>query len=200
MLYLVTESSENLEKILRISLEAIRLGVEFLQIRNKVISKNDFIELSKEIIQRKRDTKIIINDYVELANQLNADGVHIGQQDMDPISARKLLGNKILGLSVENIEQTKKANNYNLSYVAVSPVFATTSKHDTAKPCGLEQLAKIKQISRHKVFAIGGINENNAKNVIKAGADGICLVSEIYSSPFPSQKIVNLQKIINSNI
>ena len=200
MLYLVTESSTNIDKIIRISLDAINLNVEFLQIRNKDISKDDFISLCNIIIKNKKKTKIIINDHVELAHELGADGAHIGQSDMEQLLARKILGNKILGLSVENLNQAKLANNFDLDYIAVSPLFNTISKKDASPPCGLDTLSKIKKISKYPVYAIGGITEKNTKDVMQSGADAICVVSEIFAHENPKEKIMKLQKIIKGTI
>jgi thiamine-phosphate pyrophosphorylase len=195
--YLVTESSDNIEKILRISLLAIDLGIEYLQIRNEVIDYQLLKRLSIEIIKYRRNTQIIINDYVELAAELDADGTHIGQGDMSVLNARKILGNnKIIGLSIENMHQANQANELPIDYIAASPVFASKTKLDAAKPLGLSGLKEIGQMTKLPIFAIGGITSSNCLSVIKNGARGLCFVSEIFDAENPKEKILEIKKLI----
>lgn len=195
--YLVTESSANIEKILRISLLAIDLGIEYLQIRNKVIDYQLLKRLSREIIKYRKTTKIIINDHVELAAELDADGTHIGQGDMSVINARKILGdNKIIGLSIENMHQASQANDLPIDYIAASPVFATKTKLDAAPPIGLSGLKAISKITKLPIFAIGGITSVNCLSVVKNGAYGLCIVSEIFDAENPKEKILEIKKLI----
>jgi len=128
----------------------------------------------------------------------DADGVHIGQSDMLYSDARKLLGRgKIIGLSVENMEELYEANKIeDLDYIAASPVFATPTKTDTAKPFGLEGLREVVRESSHPVVAIGGMNHKTATEVLKCGANGIAVVSAIVSADSPKDAAQELSNII----
>lgn len=195
--YLVTESSVNIEKILRVSLLAIDLGIDYLQIRNKVIDYQLLKRLSREIIKYRKNTKIIINDHVELAAELDADGTHTGQSDMSISDARKILGNsKIIGLSIENINQAKQLNSLPIDYIAASPVFLTKTKLDAAKPIGLKGLKEIGKMTKLPIFAIGGITISNCLPVIQNGASGLCFVSEIFDAKNPKEKILAIKNLI----
>jgi thiamine-phosphate pyrophosphorylase len=130
-----------------------------------------------------------------------AKGVHIGQEDMPYEIVRKLMGQKaIIGLSVETWEDVVASQKLDVSYIGVSPVFATPTKTDTKDAWGLEGLAKIKAFSRHPLVAIGGINESNVREVVKAGADCVAVVSAICAAPDPEAAARRINKIINSSL
>ncbi len=132
---------------------------------------------------------LIINDFVELAAEINADGVHIGQQDMDVKEARKILGpNKIIGLSIESFDDLYHANNQEgISYVTASAVFPSRTKPDCKTIWGLEGLRKLVLESSHPITAIGGIHAGNAKDVFNTGVCGIAVVGAIHDSLDPYQ-------------
>jgi thiamine-phosphate pyrophosphorylase len=140
---------------------------------------------------------LIINDRLDIALAVDADGLHIGQSDLPYKVARKLLGkNKIIGLSVENMEQARMANDLDVDYIGISPVFSTPTKTDTQKPFGLEGIREIAAFSRHQSVAIGGINTNNAADIIRAGAHGIAVVSAIVSADEPAKAARELKSKI----
>jgi thiamine-phosphate pyrophosphorylase len=142
---------------------------------------------------------LIINDRVDVALACRAEGVHIGQEDMPYEIVRKLMGPKaIIGLSVETWEDVEVSQKLDVNYIGISPVFATPTKTDTRGAWGLEGLAKIKAFSRHPLVAIGGINESNVREVMKAGADCVAVVSAICAVPDPEEAARRINAVMNS--
>jgi thiamine-phosphate pyrophosphorylase len=200
-LYLVTDRAlcgeRPLEEIIR---QAVAGGATYVQLREKDISTRLFMEEAKALLKilKPYGVPLIINDRIDVALACGAQGVHIGQDDMPYAHARKLMGkNAVIGISVETWEDVEASEELDVSYIGVSPVFATPTKTDTKEPWGLEGLAKIKAFSRHPLVAIGGVNESNAAEVIKAGADCLAVVSAICAADNPSRCAMNLNKIIN---
>ncbi len=191
MLYLVTDRSLCLgRELISIVEQAVQGGTTIVQLREKEFSGRDFYELTLEMkkMLSKYGVPLVINDRLDIALAAGVEGVHLGQNDIHPLHARRLLGEQaIVGLSVESMEQINEAENYDLDYIAISPVFSTPTKTDTIIEWGLDGLNKAKSVSRHTIIAIGGINKRNARQVIQAGADGIAVVSAICSSANPYQ-------------
>ena len=159
-----------------------------VQLREKDASTGEFVELGRKLmtVLKPLGVPLIINDRVDVALAVDADGVHIGQSDMPYADARRLLGHdKIIGLSVENFEDLDIANTLDVDYVGISPVYGTPTKTDTAEPFGLEGLRKAVQMSAHPTVAIGGMNASTIGEVIAAGADGVAVVSAICSASSP---------------
>lgn len=188
-LYLVTDGLLSLNRSLSwIVEEAVAGGVTMVQLREKDCSTREFIERAAEIKQilAPYGVPLIINDRVDVALAVDAEGLHIGQNDIPYPIARKLMGkDKIIGLSVEFVEQALEANYLDVDYIGISPVFGTPTKTNTAPPFGLEGLREVKRISKHPAVAIGGISVHNAKDIMQAGADGIAVVSAICSANSP---------------
>lgn len=198
-LYLVTDRSLAKERdIVRIVKEAVEGGVTIVQLREKNIDTREFVELGKRLksLLSKYDIPLIINDRIDVALAVDADGVHIGQSDMPYDTARKLLGpNKIIGLSIETFEELEQANLLDVDYVAVSPIFSTSTKTDTASPWGIEGTREFVKRSKHPVVAIGGINKGNIAEVFETGVDGVAVVSAIVSADNPCQAAFELKKL-----
>lgn len=188
-LYLVTDHDALYGKdFMESVLAAVRGGVTMVQLREKNIPMAEFINRAYELHEALRTlgVPLIINDNVDVALAVNAEGVHLGQSDGSVAAARARLGRgKIIGLSVENLDQVREANDLDVDYVAVSPLFSTPTKTDTAPPFGLENLHRAVVISKHPVVAIGGINYTNAAQVFSTGVYGIAVVSAILSHPDP---------------
>jgi thiamine-phosphate pyrophosphorylase len=200
--YLVTDRGLCRNRPLRdIVLQAVQGGVAYVQLREKDISTRLFVEEAraiKKILEPYR-VPLIINDRLDVALACGADGVHIGQDDMPYETARKLMGkDAVIGLSVETWEDVEASEKLNVSYIGVSPVFATPTKTDTKEPWGLDGLKKIKAFSRHPLIAIGGINESNARDVVEAGADCLAVVSAICAVDNPAGATINIRNIIDS--
>ena len=200
-LYLVTDRSlscgRSLEYIVE---EAVKGGVTMVQLREKECSTREFYELGirLKVILSAYGIPLIINDRLDIAMAIDADGLHFGQNDLPWKEARRLIGpDKILGLSIETIEQAKAANEMDIDYIGISPVFATPTKTDTFQPFGIEGLKAVSQICRHPGVAIGGINIDNARLIMESGASGIAVVSSISSAVNPCNAARKLMDVIN---
>ena len=146
------------------------------------------------------DIPLIINDRVDVALAVDADGVHIGQRDMAYEDVRKLIGNdKIIGLSVENFMDIEIANTLDVDYIGVSPVYGTPTKTDTAEPFGLEGLRKAVEMSVHPTVAIGGMNADTIADVMATGTDGVAVVSAICSAEDIRTSTSELRAIVEAN-
>lgn len=178
--------------------EMIKGGIKIVQYRDKFKSTREKVEEAKAIkkLCHKNNVLFIVNDDVAVAMLVDADGVHVGQDDMKPDDVRKLIGiNKIIGLSTHSEEQGMAAyNNKNVDYIGVGPIFPTTTK-DTA-PVGLEYLEFAVKNLHLPFIAIGGIKEYNIDEIIKRGAQRICLVSDIVGAENICKKIINLNSKI----
>lgn len=188
-LYLVTNRGIlALEDFFRIIHQSIDGGVKVIQLREKETAACEMIEIGKKLrsFLKPLGIPLIINDRVDVAHAVNADGVHLGQSDLKVAEARAILGEQaIIGLSVETIEQVIAAADEDLDYLAASPVFPTKTKSAHHKPWGLDGLKDICSISRHPIVAIGGINETNVGRVLECGAVGVAVVSAIFDAPCP---------------
>lgn len=200
-LYLVTDRGIAAGRdIVDIVFEAVAGGVTIVQLREKNLDTAEFVRIAMRLKDALAPLGIplLINDRVDVALAADADGVHIGQSDMPYHIARRLLGpDKIIGLSVENMEQVALANELDVDYIGVSPVFATSTKTDTAAPFGLDGLREAVSLSSHPVVAIGGMNEKIAGPVMECGADGIAVVSAIVGADDPraaAQKLAGIVK------
>lgn len=200
-LYLVTDRELSLGRSLEeVVSEAVKGGVTVVQLREKEASTGEFIELARRLMKLLKPLNIplIINDRVDVALAVDADGVHIGQSDMSYDDARRLLGpDKIIGLSVESFEDIETANGLDVDYIGISPVYGTPTKTDTAEPFGLEGLRKAVEMSVHPTVAIGGMNAATIGDVMAAGTDGVAVVSAICSAESPRQAAMELAGIIN---
>lgn len=203
-LYLVTDSElaagRDLSEIVG---SAVAGGVTMVQLREKEACTRDFVSLARKLIETLRPLGIplIINDRIDVALAVDADGVHIGQSDMPYETARRLLGpGKIIGLSVETMEQVEQANSLDVDYIGVSPIFATPTKTDTGRPFGLEGLREAVRLSRHPAVGIGGMNARTAADVIDCGADGIAVVSAIISAEDPKKASEELKNIVECHL
>jgi len=203
-LYLVTSrqpsGGRNIEWIVE---EAVKGGVTVVQLREKNCSTRQFIELALRIkpILAQHKIPLIINDRLDVALAVDAEGLHIGQSDMPYAMARSLLGNnKIIGLSIETMDQVREANAMDVDYIGISPVFDTPTKTDTAKAFGLEGIRRVIALSNHSAVAIGGINKDNADAVMQAGANGIAVVSAVCSAINPREAALELRKSVERHI
>lgn len=199
-LYLVTDRSLSMGRELEwIVEEAAKGGVTMVQLREKDCSTRAFVNLALKVKQRLKPygVPLVINDRIDIALAVDADGLHIGQSDMPFDIARKLLGrNKIIGLSVESIQQVYHANSLDVDYIGISPVFSTPTKTDTAIPFGIDGVKEVMKITKHPAVAIGGINTSNARLVIETGVNGIAVVSAICSAVKPYEGAKELSLLV----
>jgi thiamine-phosphate pyrophosphorylase len=201
-LYFVTDRSLSRGRSTReIVAAAIRGGVTCVQLREKTCSTREFIDeaLGVKAVVKSCGVPLIINDRVDIALAVAADGVHLGQSDMPLDTARSLVGQAMLiGISVESVEDAVAAQAGGADYLGVSPVFATPTKTDTAAPLGLEGLKKIRAAVKLPLVAIGGLNVRNAAAAVRSGADGIAVVSAIASAEDPEQAARDLTRVIQA--
>jgi thiamine-phosphate pyrophosphorylase len=165
-------------------------GVTCVQLREKTGAIRSFIEaaLSVKAFLHSCGVPLIINDRVDVALAVAADGVHLGQTDMPLAVARSLAGTQmVIGISAESIRDAVAAQAAGADYLGVSPVFATPTKTDTAAPLGLAGLRAIRDAVEIPLVAIGGLNRSNAAEAIRNGADGIAVVSAIVAADDPEE-------------
>lgn len=163
--------------------EAIDGGVTFVQLREKDLDEENFEREGRELKElcRKRGVPFVINDNVELAAKLDADGVHVGQSDMEALDVRKIIGgDKILGVSAQTVEQAVTAEKHGADYLGVGAVFPTGSKDDAAE-VSYDTLRAICDAVKIPVIAIGGITEDNVTELSKSGICGIAVISALYA-------------------
>lgn len=188
-LYLVTDRALAGDRPLeRIVLEAVRGGATVVQVREKDCLTDEFIRRARPLREalRRLGVPLIVNDDVEAALALDADGVHIGQGDMPWPDARRRIGpDRLLGLSVDALDQLAEADAAEVDYVGLGPIFATATKPDAGAPLGVGAIREARWRTRKPIVAIGGIGERNASDVMAAGADGIAVVSAICAAPDP---------------
>ena len=164
-----------------------RGGATLVQLREKQMPALQFYEQAKAAmaVAVTSGVQLIINDRVDIALAVAAHGVHLGQDDMPPEAARRLLGDEaIIGYSTHTVEQAKKALMLPLDYIAIGPIFTTSSKTDTSPTLGLDGLRAVREaVGNAQLVAIGGISHANAREVIEAGADSVAVISALLSDP-----------------
>ena len=173
---------------------AVACGVSVVQYRNKNAKAREMYEEAVRLREICRDTLFLINDRVDIALAVNADGVHLGQSDMPCGAARKLLGEeKIIGITVHNLAEAVQAESIGADYLGVSPIFQTATKPDAGKPAGISLIEDIRANVDIPLIAIGGIDHSNAIDVIRAGADGLCAISSVVAKEDVSAEIKKFQ-------
>lgn len=183
-LYVIISSCLTKKPIPETLQEVIKGGADAVQLREKTLSDSDFIKLAREFrkITAQSETIFIINDRAEIAKMVDADGLHIGQSDMDIKTARKIIGNKkIIGVSTHTIEQARKARDEGADYIGVGPIFPTATK-EHEPPVGLEYLREVRKEISIPFVAIGAINLKNIQEVIDAGGTRVAMCSSIIGS------------------
>ncbi|MBN1384329.1 MAG: thiamine phosphate synthase [Elusimicrobia bacterium] len=162
---------------------AVSAGVKVVQYRNKGGSTKEMFEEALKLKDICKGRNIfLINDRVDIALAVDADGVHLGQDDMPYERARNILGkNKIIGLTVHSVKEAEEAEERGADYLGISPIFATDTKSDAGSPAGIILIEKIKESLKQgiPIIGIGGINLSNAADVVRAGADGLCAISAV---------------------
>ena len=199
-LYLVTDNSDDEEKFLKTIEEAILGGVSVVQIREKTADTLDFYNLALKVkkITGKYNVPLIINDRVDIALAIDADGVHVGQSDMPCDVTRKLIGkDKILGVSAATVEEAQKAEKDGADYIGTGAIFPTATKDD-AESVTINELKEIVESINIPVVAIGGITLKNASELVDTGIAGLSVVSAIMSADNPKKASEELLNIFNS--
>ncbi|HEY7218835.1 MAG TPA: thiamine phosphate synthase [Candidatus Binatia bacterium] len=166
------------EQVLYDLLEA---GVKFLQLRVKSLPASDFFELARRAreVTRSHGCKLIVNDRIDIALACDADGVHLGQDDLPLAIGKKLMGRRIVGISTHDLEQAQEAERDGADYIGFGPMFGTSTKNTGFTARGVAMLRQIRTAVKIPVVAIGGITENNVTQVWQAGADSVAIISDI---------------------
>lgn len=205
-LYLVTDQKQlGSKNLLDVVQCAIDHGVTAVQLREKTLSLCEFTNLAAKIKDLLYSSKIplIINDHLDVAIQIKADGIHLGQNDLSYHEARKNLPSKmIFGLSVENREQAKLTESFELSYLGLSTIFKSFTKPEARMYWNHQNIRELKKNSPHKLIGIGGINLSNIQEALNLGLDGVALSSEICGAETLKQvatKTKQLRKIVETH-
>jgi thiamine-phosphate pyrophosphorylase len=186
-LYVVTDERLSRGRShLQVAEEAIRGGADVIQLREKSASSGSFFRaaLALRTLTRNAGVPFIVNDRLDIALAADADGVHVGRDDLPAAVARRILGpGKILGVSAETVEEAVAAERDGADYLGVGPVFeARGTKPDAGEPVGVERIARIRAQSRLPIVAIGGIGPENARKIRKAGASAAAILSAIVAA------------------
>lgn len=197
-LYFIMGSNNCKKEPVVVLKEAVAGGITMFQFREKgagAKTGQEKIELAKELqaICKINNIPFIINDDLELAIAIDADGIHIGQEDEDPEIVRKQIGNKILGISAHNLEEAQNALLKGADYLGVGPMYETKTKKDIREVKGPHVITNLRKNKINvPIVGIGGIKRGLINGVIKAGADGVAVISAISDSDNPRQAVMEL--------
>ena len=196
--YLVTDSNLSKNGTLNDVEQALKAGCTIIQYREKNKSKKELINEALIIKKMCEDNALfLINDMVDIAMALDADGIHIGHNDMPYEIARKLLGDhKIIGLTVHNVKEAAQAETIGADYIGLSPIFETSTKKDAGKACGTTMIREVRKNVRLPIVAIGGITKSNVHEVIEAGSDAAAVISAVVGADNVYRETMDFIKII----
>lgn len=166
------------EAVLRQLLEG---GVKIVQLRAKTMAPRDFLQLARSArsLTKSHDCRFIINDRADIALACDADGVHLGQEDLPFQATRKIMGEKLIGISTHDADQAREAERAGADYIGFGPMFGTTTKETGISARGVEMLRQIRAAVKLPIVAIGGIKEEKIEQVWRAGADSAAIISDI---------------------
>lgn len=185
-LYVITgEEFHPGRDVIEVMEEAILGGADIIQLRDKTNSKRIVLEKARKLreLTRKYDIPFIVNDHIDIALAVDADGIHLGQDDLPLDLARQLVGpEKIIGISTHRIQEAREAERGGADYIGAGPVFPTNSKSDVVDPVTTAYLQEVTSEISIPFVAIGGIKRHNVAEVVNAGGRRICLISEVVGS------------------
>ena len=176
-------------------------GVRLLQYRNKSASSRELFESAKKLSAQlqPQGVSFVVNDRADVAALVDADGIHVGQRDLSVESARLLVGpSKWVGVSTHNLEQFERAVATSADYIAVGPVFSTSTKTNPDPVIGIEFIRTVRTLTEKPIVAIGGITLDRAAQVIRAGADSVAVISDILLAPDPGKRARQFLEILES--
>jgi thiamine-phosphate diphosphorylase len=176
--------------------DLLAAGMKIIQLRAKAMTPRDFLQLARETraLTRSRDCLFIVNDRVDIALASGADGVHLGQEDLPLYAAKRLMGDKMIGISTHDVEQAVEAERGGADYIGFGPMFATTTKDTGYSARGLEMLREIRAAAKLPIVAIGGITETNVAQIWQAGADSAAIISDILRADDIPAKIKRIKE------
>ena len=179
--------------------EALKAGVKAIQLREKDLGIRELVDMAYKMreVTKRYKAKFFINDRVDIALAVGADGVHLGQMSIPPFAVRKIAGDKLMiGASTHSLKEALEAEKSGADFITLGPVYKTPSKLKYGKPIGIDALKKVKSRVSIPVFAIGGIKENKVKEVMGAGADGVALISGILGAKNVGEKTMEFLKLL----
>ncbi|ABO49135.1 thiamine-phosphate diphosphorylase [Desulforamulus reducens MI-1] len=198
-LYLITDDFYlNQRGILAVIEECLKAGVTMLQYRAKEKSSREMLKEAEKLkeLALKYQVPFIINDRLDIALAVQADGVHLGQSDLPFTVAKGLMADRIIGVSATSYEEGREAIQQGADYVGVGPVFPTATKKDAKPPLGIEVIRQLKgDFPKAKLVAIGGISLDNASEVVNSGADGLAIISAILGASEPGERVKQFLKM-----
>jgi len=199
--YFITDSDLSKNGIISDVEDAINAGCKIIQYREKNKNTRDMIEEGKHLRELCNGRAIfLIDDRIDIALAVNADGVHVGQEDMPYETAKNLLGkNKIIGLTVHNLEEALVAESLGVDYIGLAPIFRTGTKEDARDPIGPGMIRLVKDKVKLPLVAVGGINRENIKDVIEAGADSIVSIYGVLKANSLFDEVSEFIKIIKES-
>lgn len=174
-----------MQEVLDFATELAAGGATLIQVREKHASSREILRLARELRRvLPQNVRLILNDRADLCVAAGMNGVHVGQDDLPSEAARRIVGSKrILGVSTHNFEQVKAGDESSADYVAIGPVFSTTSKDNPDPVIGLEGVKRARAFTQKLLVAIGGITLENCRAVIDAGADSVAVISDLLPDP-----------------
>jgi thiamine-phosphate pyrophosphorylase len=194
--YFITDPFLSRNEIVCDVKSALKAGVTVIQYRNKIASSSTMYEEARLLCALCKKALFLVNDRLDIALAVDADGIHIGDKDLPLSVARKLLGKrKIIGVSVRSLKEARAAFKGGADYLGVGPIFRTTTKKDAAAPIGTGLIVAIKKEIPLPVVAIGGITPDNAVEVIQAGADCLCAISSVLTKKDVKKEINKFQEL-----
>ena len=197
--YFITDSGLSCAGNISDVKQAEACSVCAVQYRNKKAETREMYEEAVRLREICRNVLFLINDRIDIALAVDADGVHLGQSDMPYSAARKMLGpEKIIGITVHNLAEALDAQRSGADYLGVSPIFQTATKHDAGKPAGIALIEEIRARVDIPLIAIGGINLANAPEVVTAGADGLCAISAVVAKKDVGREIERFQELFRA--
>jgi thiamine-phosphate pyrophosphorylase len=199
--YLVTDAKLSKKGIISDVKNSVNAGCKIIQYREKNKSTKDMID-EAELIMKACEGKAVflVDDKIDVALAVDADGVHIGQEDISIVAARELLGkDKIIGLTVHDEKEAIEAEKNGANYIGLAPIFETDTKKDAKKPCGVGMIERVRNEVHLPIVAIGGITKDNIKDVMRAGADSVVAIAPVVGSDNVYEEVTNFIKIIKEN-
>lgn len=197
--YFITDSGLSRKGIYHDVKEALKAGVKIVQYREKDKTSLEMYGQALKLRGICKNVSFIINDRLDIALAVDADGIHLGQSDLPYKTVRKIIGkNKIIGVTVHSLKEALIAQKEGADYLGVSPIFSTKTKKDAGIPKGIKLIREIKAEVKIPLVAIGGINLKNASLVVKAGADSLCVISAVLGGKDTKNEIIKFNNLIKS--
>ena len=200
-LYLITDRHQTGGRpLLTVVEEALQAGIKAIQLREKDLSAKELFELAQNLrrLTRQYHARFFINDRVDIAMAVEADGVHLGQKSFSAKDVKRIFPKAIIGVSTHSLDEAKKAEADEADFITIGPIFYTPSKAGYGEPLGVEVIKQVRKEIRIPVFAVGGIKEDNARDVIDAGADGIAVISAVMGAADVGEAVREMLKKVDS--